>query len=126
MKRARRDVGETLVEIVLTIVIISLTIVALVASLGTVANAGTAQRNSVVADVVLRNYAEATKAAVQGCVVGANYTVAYVAPTGYTATGVPSPSLCPPVTGTQPLPLQLTVNGPLGSHATMQLRVRTP
>jgi type II secretory pathway pseudopilin PulG len=126
MMKALRDVGDTLIEILLAIVIISLTVTALVSSLATIANAGTAQRNSVRVDVVLRNYAEATKAAVQGCVAGGTYSVAYVAPTGFTATGVPSPSPCPPTTGVQPAPLQLTVTGPSGSHATLQLRVRTP
>ncbi|MGZ6949652.1 MAG: type IV pilus modification PilV family protein [Ilumatobacteraceae bacterium] len=123
---ARRDIGETLIEVLLTIVIISVTITALVASLATAANAGTAQRNSVRIDVVLRSYAEATKSAVQGCVVGGTYTVTYQPPAGFTAGGVPAGSACPPITGTQPPPLQLTVTGPSGSHATMQLRVRTP
>jgi type II secretory pathway pseudopilin PulG len=124
--KARRDVGETLIEIMLTIVIISLTITALVSSLATVANAGTAQRNSVNIDVVLRNYAEVTKAAAQSCVVGGNYTVTYVPPTGFTVSRIPVSATCPPTIGTQPPPLQLIVNGPSGSHATMQLTVRTP
>jgi type II secretory pathway pseudopilin PulG len=130
MMRARGDGGETLIEVLLTIVIISCTITALVASLATVANAGTAQRNSVRVDVVLRSYAEATKLAVQECVVGGTYTVTYVPPAKFTVSGVPNGSPCPPVTVTPlsplPPPLQLTVNGPWGSHATMQLRVRTP
>ena len=121
--RKRGDVGETLIEILLTIVIISLTITALVSSLATVANAGTAQRNSVKIDVVLRDYAEATKAAAQSCVVGGSYVVTFSAP-GYTPTVNPSDTLCPAVTS--PKMLQLTVTGPAGSHATMQLRVRTP
>jgi type II secretory pathway pseudopilin PulG len=124
--KARRDVGETLIEILLTIVIISLTITALVSSLATVANAGTAQRNSVKLDAVLRNYAEATKAAAQNCVDGGSYTITYVAPIGFTVSRVPVGTVCPPTTGSQPVPLQLTANGPAGSHATMQLRVRTP
>jgi type II secretory pathway pseudopilin PulG len=127
---ARRDRGETLIEIVLTIVIISLTITALVSSLATVANAGTAQRNSVRVDVVLRNYAEATKAAVQGCVAGSTYTVAFVPPTGFTVQGgVLTGVACPTISGAQapqsPL-VQLTVSGPTGSHATVALRLRTP
>ena len=58
--RAERDVGETLIEIVVTIVIVGLTIAALLSSLATVGNAGNAQRRSVQTDVVMRNYAEAT------------------------------------------------------------------
>jgi type II secretory pathway pseudopilin PulG len=124
MMNGRRDVGETLIEILLTIVIISLTITALVSSLATVANAGTTQRSSVKVDVVLRNYAEANKVAAQSCVVGGNYTVTFSAPTGYTATVSPADTACPGVTA--PKLLQLTVDGPSGAHATMQLRVRTP
>ncbi len=126
MMNARRDIGETLIEILLTIVIISLTITALVSSLATVANAGNAQRNSVRIDVVLRSYAEATKLAAQGCVVGGTYTVVFQPPVGFTVSGVPNGSNCPPVIGVQPQPLVLTVSGPSGSHASMQLRVRTP
>ena len=122
--RARRDVGETLIEILLTIVIISLTITALVSGLATVANAGSAQRSSVKIDVVLRDYAEATKSAVQSCVVGGSYTVTYPAPSGYVPSTSPTDTLCPAVTTSKLL--QLTVNGPAGSHATMALRVRTP
>jgi type II secretory pathway pseudopilin PulG len=121
---ARRDLGETLIEVVLTIIIISLTIVALISSLATVSNAGTAQRNGVQIDLTMRNYAEATKAAVQGCVEGSTYTVTYLAPTGFTPTVLPTGNICPLVSS--PTLLQLTVIGPSGSHATMKLKVRTP
>ena len=49
-----------------------------------------AQRRSVQTDVVMRNYAEATKAAnTETCVVGGTYTVVYPAPlpTGFTISG---------------------------------------
>ena len=128
--RRRGDVGETLIEIVLAIVVMSLIITAFVSSLATVANASAAQRSSVRLDAVLRSYAESTKAAVQGCVVGGTYTVIFPAPAGFTVSGVPAGSTCPPTktTSLDPLlpPLQLTVTGPSGSHASMELRVRTP
>jgi hypothetical protein len=115
--------------VLLTIIIVSLTITALISSLATAAKAGSTQHNGVRIDVVLRSYAEATKLGVQSCVVGGTYTVTYVAPTGFTTSVAPTGGACPKVTGTlnevAPI-LLLTVNGPSNSHASMQLRVRTP
>lgn len=126
MNRARRDVGETLLEIVFTIVIISVTITALVSSMATAATAGTAQRRSVQLDVAIRNYAEAVKAGAQSCVDGGFYAVnipnqAGFSFSGASATGNPCRSPTAP-----PTVLTLTVIGPSGSHASMQLAVRTP
>jgi type II secretory pathway pseudopilin PulG len=125
MMRARKDVGETLIEIVLTIVIVGLTIAALLSSLATVGNASNAQRRSVQTDVVMRNYAEATKSATQTCVVGGTYTVVYPAPlpTGFTISG--AGSACP-MQVTVPQLLTLTVTGPFGPPTTMQIKVNTP
>lgn len=122
--RTRGDVGETLVEIMLTIVIIGLTVTALLSGLATISNAGTAQRNGVRADVVLRDYAETTKAATQVCVASATYSVNYVPPAGFTVSSSPSSNVCP-APGT-PQQITLTVNGPQGLHETMQIKVRTP
>ena len=124
--RAQRDVGETLMEIVLTITIIGLTVTALLAGLATAGNAGNAQRASVQADVFLRNYAEATKAAVQKCVDGATtYTVTYQPPTGSGFVVNGAGSAC--ANGTAPLQLlTLTVTGPRGFHDTLDIKVRTP
>ncbi len=121
--RAKGDIGETLVEILLTVVIIGLTITALISSLATVSNAGNAQRNSVQADVVMRNYAEATKAAVQGCVVGGTYTATYSAP-GFVLSVDPPGNTCP--SSTTPKLLKLIVVGPTGLRQTMQIKVSTP
>jgi type II secretory pathway pseudopilin PulG len=125
MMRAGRDAGETLIEIVVTIVIVGLTITALLSSLATVGNAGNAQRRSVQTDVVMRNYAEATKAATQTCVVGGTYTVVYPAPlpTGFTISG--AGTTCPTQV-TVPQLLTLTVTGPFGPPTTMQIKVNTP
>jgi Tfp pilus assembly protein PilV len=123
--RTRNDIGETLIEVVLTIVIIGLTVTALLASLATVGNASNAQRRSVQTDVVMRNYAEATKAATQGCVVGGTYTVVYPVPlpVGFTISG--AGSACPAaVTSAQLLTLKVT--GPTGPPTTMQIKVNTP
>jgi type II secretory pathway pseudopilin PulG len=124
MMRARGDGGETLIEILLTIVIVGLTITALISSLATAGNAGNVQRISVEADVVMRNYAEATKAAAQkDCVLGAaSYNVVYAEPTGFKVAG--AGNACPSTTTHQKL--TLTVTGPTGLEAKMDVKVRTP
>ncbi|MBK5331808.1 MAG: hypothetical protein JJD93_07550 [Ilumatobacteraceae bacterium] len=123
--RARRDVGETLMEIVFTITIIGLTVTALLSGLATAGNAGNSQRIAVQADVYLRNYAEATKAAVQKCVDGVTtYSVTYQPPSGSGFAASGAGSACPVVTTTQLL--TLTVTGPRGFHDDLGIRVRTP
>ncbi len=128
MMRARGDTGETLVEVMLTIVIIGLTVTALLSSLATISNAGTAQRNSVQTDVVLRNYAEAAKSATQDCTAGAPYVVAYAPPAAYpvVVTVVPPvvANVCPPVGA--PWTLRLTVTASSGFRSDMDIKVRTP
>ena len=139
--RGLGDAGETLVEILFAIVLVSLTFSALFTSLATAGTAGNAQRVSVQADAVMRNFAEATKAAVRSCGTGVvpatTYTVVYPLPTqtlpvGFTptvtgtgaGTGVGVSSTCPLVTVPQLLTLKVT--GPLGFSATMLIKVITP
>ncbi|HEY4331209.1 MAG TPA: hypothetical protein VGM78_01515 [Ilumatobacteraceae bacterium] len=124
LTRHRRDVGETLIEIVLTVVIIGISITALISALATAGSAGTTQRISVESDTVMRNYAEATKAAARTCVVGGTYSVDFSAPTGYVVGGGPVAATCPDVTSTQLL--SLSVTGPTGVTAHMDMRVRSP
>ena len=121
---ARRDAGETLIEVLLTIVLVGMTVTALLASLATAGNAGNAHRNAVRADAVMRNYAEATKSAVQSCVAGGVYAVVYPPPlpTGFAVSG--AGTTCPPVLA--PLLVTLRVTGPSGLQMTMQIRVSTP
>ncbi|MEY2399984.1 MAG: hypothetical protein QOJ08_95 [Ilumatobacteraceae bacterium] len=129
MMRARTDIGETLVEVLLTIVIIGLTVTALLSSLAAASNASNVHRSSVQSDYILRNYAAATKAAAQLCVAGATFTVSYTPPTGFSVGGVAAGSLCPgPSTTPLPFvaPFTLTVAGPLGFHDALDVRVRTP
>ncbi|MEO8266815.1 MAG: type II secretion system protein [Ilumatobacteraceae bacterium] len=126
--RARGDVGETLIEVLFTIVIVSLTVASLLSSLGTVSRAGAAHRSGVQADVVMRNYAEATKAAVQQqCVGGAStFTVVYQQPDGFAVTGAATGSACPITTAVPLTPLQLKVTDPQGRQLTMFIKLRTP
>jgi Tfp pilus assembly protein PilV len=120
--RARTDRGETLVEVILTIVITSVTVTALIAGLSTTTTAAEMHRQHTAGDMVLRNYAEATKLAVQGCTVGGKYTVDYTPPTGYTAIG--AGGTCPPTTSAQVVKLSVTL--PSRVVKTMEIGVRTP
>jgi Tfp pilus assembly protein PilV len=122
--RRLRDTGESLIEILLTVVITGITITALIASLASAGKAGNVQRSNVRADVVMRSYAEATKAAARACTVGGSFTVVYIPSAGYTATGVAPATPCPATTA--PLLLTLSVVGPLGVRDTMQIKVSTP
>jgi type II secretory pathway pseudopilin PulG len=139
--RALGDAGETLVEILFTIVLVSLIFSALFTSLATAGNASNVQRVSVQADAVLRNFAEATKTAAQMCGTGVapatTYTVVYPLPTqtlpvGFiptvtgvgAGTGVGVGSTCPSVTAPQLLTLKVT--GPLAFSTTMLIKVITP
>jgi len=129
MARARADVGETLVEILFTIVIIGLSVGGLLSSLAAAGNAGNVQRGSVQADTVLRSYAEAVKAAGQKCVAGAPFTVTVVATPLFPVGTIPPGTVCPgPATTPRPflLPLTLTVTGPLSLHDSVDVVVRTP
>ena len=120
--RTRADVGETLMEILFTIVIVSLTFTAVFTSLATTGNAGNVQRVSVQADVVMRNYAEAIRSATQTCVAGVPYTLVYPAPpSGFSPTGA---GVCPSAGVVQLRMLKVDV--PLGPPVTMQIAVATP
>jgi type II secretory pathway pseudopilin PulG len=125
--RNRDEAGETLVEIVLTIVIFGLAVGALLAAIGTAAGASKEHRELATADVVLRSYAEATKQAVRDVCVGpaaagTPYTVTFTPQDGFTATG--GDGVCPPVTA--PVERSLVVTDP--DHLTtarMKIVVRT-
>ncbi len=113
-----------LLEIVLTVVVIGIAVSALVSALATSAAAGASHRDSVRADTVMRNYAEATKAAAQSCVAGGTYAVHFEPPSGFAATTAPDDGACPAVTATELL--TLTVTTPTGVVQSMQIRIRTP
>jgi prepilin-type N-terminal cleavage/methylation domain-containing protein len=138
--RTRRDRGETLIEVLFTIVIVSITFSALFTGLATAGNASNLQRISVQADVVMRNFAEATKSAAQGCVYpgGGTYNVVFPLPGQTLPAGFPPPTVsgadagtgvgvgnkCPSVTSTSVLTLQVT--GPLSYSVKMPIKVNTP
>ena len=120
----RRDVGESLLEIVMTVVIIGITVSALVSGLASAAGAGESHRQSVRSDTVMRNYAEAAKAAARSCIEGERLAVSYTAPAGYRISTSPASPVCPSVKET--LSLTLSVVSPNGSRDDMTVVVRTP
>ena len=123
-RRRLRDRGELLVEIVLTVMVIGVAVTALVSALATSAAAGASHRESVRADTVMRNYAEATKGAAGSCVAGGTYTVNFQPPSGFAVAASPNDRACPAVTTTKLLTLSVT--SPTGVVQTMQIRIRTP
>src|SRR5262249_1781350 len=124
--RHRSEAGETLAEIVLTIVLIGLAVAALLAALGTAAGASKQHRDLANADIALRSYAEATKEAVRhqcGDLHQSSYTVPFPAQHGFTGTG--GDGSCP-LPGS-PRERTLVVTNP--EHTTtaqMTIVVRTP
>jgi type II secretory pathway pseudopilin PulG len=121
--RHRSEAGETLIEVILTIVLVGITVGALIAGLGTAAGASKQHRDLTTADGVLRSFAEATKDAVRSCTTsGLPYTVVYTPPSGFTAMGAGTSCPSPEV----PETLTLTVTDAKGHASAMQIVVRTP
>ena len=108
----------------MTVVIIGIAVTALVSGLASTATASTTNRNTVVADTVMRNFAEAIKDAALDCVDGAPIAVGYTPPVGFVVTATPANALCPAVTDTRRLTLD--VDGPSGVRQHMEIVVRTP
>ena len=122
--RTTDDRGETLLEIVLTIIIIGITITALVSGLATASSAANSHRANVTSDAVMRNFAEAAKLASRRCTSGAPLTIDYSPPEGYVVAVSPETPQCPAVFTTTLL--HLTVTTPVGHSQQMEIRVRTP
>ena len=130
---ARRNdqAGDTLLEILISIVIIGISIA--VADLN-----GDSKFDLVTANGILRSYAESTKAAVRDQVNGCgkssptNFTVTYTLPAqavtnGFTVSSSPTltPHSCPSTTGVLPVTLSVTMPHGEGTK-TLDIDVRTP
>lgn len=123
--RQRTDRGESLVEIVIAVVIIGIAVSALLMSLGATGTSAQFQRASVETDTVMRNYAEATKAAARECSGSTDsYSPGFSPPSGFTISATPAGGACPGVRTSQQL--TLAVVGPTGVSQTMQIVIRTP
>jgi len=134
----RHDRGETLVEVVMTMIIIGITVTALLTALASTTNSATSHRYVVVADSAVRNAAEVVKLAVTNCQDGATVPTSFSWPTGFTHTvafdgvtalnsnlGSDTATLtCPAVDSTSLV--AITVTGPTGTKDKVSLRVRTP
>ncbi|MFM2077256.1 MAG: hypothetical protein RJA49_1146 [Actinomycetota bacterium] len=119
-----RDRGESLVEVVMTMVILMSGVTGIIAALATASAASTSHRASVVADATMRNYAESFAKAAASCTAGAALVPTFTPPSGFTATSSPTGLTCPATTATTVV--TLSVRGPSGAVDSMQIRVRTP
>jgi type II secretory pathway pseudopilin PulG len=130
-RRGADEAGDSLIEIVFALVIIGTVIGAFVASFSTGATASGAHRNNVTADVVLRNYAEATKAAARSSCsstnVGQAFVITYPAPgvpSGFSVSATPNSPTCPDVNAVREVTVSVTE--PNGQKRSITVEVRTP
>jgi Tfp pilus assembly protein PilV len=125
--RHRDESGESLVEIVIALLILSVVVSAFLAALATSSVSSKTHRDLVTADAALRDYAEATKGAVRASCVGTatTYTVSYTAPSGFTPSPTPgSTQPCPSTTAVSVV--HLTVTMPNGTVKPLDINVRAP
>jgi type II secretory pathway pseudopilin PulG len=125
----RDERGDTLLEVVISLVLIGLVVGAYFATYQTTSGNSTTQRNLVTADGVLRSYAEATKAAArEQCATQPTYSVtSYTPPTGYTVNPLTNQTCPSPTAGDSasnpPVHLQVTLAG--GLTKSFDIVVRT-
>jgi type II secretory pathway pseudopilin PulG len=127
-KLRRNEAGDSLIEILVSLVMIGLLVGALLSAYATAARGSNSERDFVTADAVLRDYAERTKAAVRtSCPNAATYTVTYPAPPRFvTLSPLPgSPQPCPSSTTTVQQ-VHLTVAMPHVGPQSLDIIVRTP
>ncbi len=142
----RSEEGDTLIEILLTVVVLGLCAVALITTFGTAIAASADYKNLTVNGTVLRNIEQTAFFQLQQqpnplflpCATSADYTavppgsnpIIFSPPTGYSVTigtvqywnGTSFGSSCPPGSN-DPQLISLTVNNPNGSIATTQIAV---
>jgi prepilin-type N-terminal cleavage/methylation domain-containing protein len=134
--KRRSERGETLIEILITLVLVGLVVSAYFATFSVQGAGSTEHRTLVTADGVLRSYGEATKSAVRAqCAsfTSTTFTVSFTPPAGYTVNPLASQP-CPPsstpgttVSPSQPwAPITITVTMPNGQTRSMNLAVRSP
>ena len=126
MDDTRDERGETLLEVLVSLVVIGLVIGGLFANYATSATASKSPRDFVTADALLRSRAEATKQAVRrDCASSATYTTTTTSlPANFNVAVSPSTTSCPGVTTVQPLVITATL--PNGHTKTLSVEVRSP
>jgi type II secretory pathway pseudopilin PulG len=128
--RDRSEAGETLIEVLISLVVIGAIVAAFFAGIVTTSRATASQRDLVNADAVLRDYAEVAKQSVRASCTGANtgatvpLTSTPVVPSGLVLT--PIDLKCPPVTGAGVGPVHIEVTLTSGAVKTLDILVRTP
>jgi hypothetical protein len=127
--RAQNESGETLIEIIISLLVIGLVFGAFFAAIATTSTASKTHRDLVSADAMLRDSAELTKDAVRDdCTApGATYSVAYSTlpqRSGFAYPPDVTGHACPPTTGTLPI-VHLSVTTP-GSPRSLDVVVRAP
>ena len=125
----RRDLGESLIEIVMTVLVISASVTALVAALASASASAKAQRDNVVADAAIRNVVETVKQDVLKYCSPYDATVVLpktstTMPTGFTVAITPASFNCPTVSTTAMVTVKVT--SPVGVVDTLTIKVRTP
>jgi type II secretory pathway pseudopilin PulG len=137
----RRTRGETLIELLVSMTILGITVVALVGGIGTSIVVSDLHRKQAVAGVVVRSYAEAIESSVDAatssyasCASTATYATPanFTAPSGYTAsvTGVAywtgtGYGVCSAGVGVQKLTLSIRSNDSRATE-TLDLIIRKP
>jgi prepilin-type N-terminal cleavage/methylation domain-containing protein len=127
----RNDRGDTLLEIIITVVIIGIVVGAFFAAISTGSTASAAHRNYVTADALLRDYAESAKSAARAdCPTSTTYTTTTTSlPAGFSMTNgagfVGTDGVCPDDTSSV-REAELTVTLPDGATKTLQIDLRTP
>jgi type II secretory pathway pseudopilin PulG len=127
--RRHHEAGETLVEILITLVVMGLVVSAFFAAISTNASLTKAQQDSVTADALLRNFAETTKQAVRTTCLTTNsgavvtVTLTPLPPSGFNVAAT-APVTCPsPATVNQ---VNITATLPGGTTKLLSIVVRTP
>lgn len=119
--RLRADRGDTLIEILVTVSILAIAVVAIVGGFGTSIFMSDTQRKEATEQTILRNYVEAVQGMTTwvGCATPAAYTPSQVGLTGYSTPYVPTAtavqywngsaftSTCSSDTGLQKITLQV-------------------
>jgi prepilin-type N-terminal cleavage/methylation domain-containing protein len=131
-RRARRTArGDSLIEVLIAVVIIGAIFAAFFAAISTSSSTSAAHRDFVTADALLRDYAEAAKAAARAdCPTSATYTTTTTSlPTGFTVSNgegfVGTDGICPGgPTSVQRAALLVTM--PNGVTKSLEIDVRAP
>lgn len=125
VRRGQR--GETLVEILITVVLIGVVFSALAIALATGSTTSNEHRNLVTADALLRDYAEAAKSAARAdCATSSTYaTTTTSLPAGFSVVAGPTNGMCAPDSASVQQ-VQFTVSIPGGTQRSLSIDVRNP